>query len=131
MARKHKLAQLLVEEWNRFVVTPAARPGIKQLSILEELGWQPEKSCSGAGVAPEQKSPAPEQTHWVETYSPSKRKAYSYYRYVWMEGRKLRHRHLPGGNVDSPRAMQLKERVELAIAARMSPAMIEQLIEQG
>jgi hypothetical protein len=131
MARKHKLAQLLVEEWNRFVVAPAARPGIKQLSILEELGWQPPKSCSGATPAPEQKSPAPEQTHWVETYSPSKRKAYSYYRYVWMEGRKLRHRHLPGGNVDSPRAMQLKERVELAIAARMSPAMIEQLIEQG
>jgi hypothetical protein len=135
MARRNQLAQLLQEEWNR-------APGdVKQLSILEKLGWEPEKSCSGAtsstpapeqvNMALEQPSPqaAPEHKHWVEVYSPGKRDRWSYYRYVWMEGRKLRHRHLPGGNVDSPRAMQLKQRVELAIASGMKPEAIEELIK--
>jgi len=119
MARKNKIAQLLQEEWNR------APANVKQLSILEELGWEPEKTCSGQ-LLPQA---CPEQKHWVETYSPSQRKAYSYYRYVWREKGKLRHRHLPGGNVDSPRAMQLKERVELAIASGMKPEAIEELIK--
>ena len=97
-------------------------------------------SQSGATLktpAPEQKAvleqppiqSAPEQKHWVETYSPSKRKAYYYYRYVWMEGRQLRHKHLPGGNNSSPKAIAIKESVEGAIAQGNSPQQIITLIQ--
>lgn len=85
-----------------------------------------QKKCSGVngGVL------TPEQNHWVETYSPGKRKGYSYYRYVWMVGQKMHHRHLPGGNVDNPKAIALKESVEEAITAGWPPNAIEQLIKQ-
>lgn len=66
--------------------------------------------------------------HWVEAYAPAKREQ-KYYRYVWMEGRKLRHMHIPGGNAKSLEAQALKEIVENAIARGESPAMIEQLIK--
>lgn len=143
MGKKYKLSQLLEAEWNRESFSPSPvpptapiqNPRIKQLSLLDELGWQPEKDCSGQAVCPEQvvcpEQACPEQKHWVETYSPSNRKQHSYYRYVWREGRKLRHLHLPGGNVDNQRAIALKERVENAIAIGMPPAIIEQMIKEG
>ena len=84
-------------------------------------------SCSGASL----KTSAPEQKHWVETYSPSKRKAYYYYRYVWMEGRQLRHKHLKGGNNSSPKAKSIKELVDRAIAQGNSPTEIIALIGAG
>ncbi len=82
-----------------------------------------EKSCSGATFT----APAPEQKHWVEIYTGSKRKAYYYYRYVWMEGRKLHHVHI-GGAAKSDRAIAMKEKVESAIALGKSPTQIIALI---
>ncbi len=49
---------------------------------------------------------APEHNHWVEEYSPSNRPGNLYYRYVWMEGRKLHHMHIRGGQVGKPRAIK-------------------------
>ena len=105
MAKKRTLSDLIRDEV------------IQSLSIAN--------SCSGASL----KTSAPEQKHWVETYSPSKRKAYYYYRYVWMEGRLLKHKHLPGGNNSSPKAKSIKELVEGLIALGKSPTEIITLIQ--
>lgn len=154
MGKKYKLSQLLETEWNRSQISPAPpvqnpNPRIKQLSLLEELGWQPEESCSGANpplcsgadletpavarvlAAPEQKTSAPEQKHWVETYHPSNRPQYQYFRYVWMEGRKLRHLHIKGGDTDNPKAIAMKQMVVRAIAIGMSPMEIQNLIKSA
>ena len=99
-------------------------------------------SQSGATLktpAPEQKvvleqppiPSAPEQKHWVETYSPSKRKGYYYYRYVYREKGTLHHCHLKGGSSTSPCAQALKEKVIDAIALGKSPQEIVKLIKGG
>ena len=85
------------------------------------------------------KQSAPEQTdieqtdieqtsHWIESYSPANRPGYYYYRYVWMQGRKLHHKHIPG-NVNGPIARRNYLEVELAIAMKKPPNEIEQLIK--
>ena len=66
---------------------------------------------------------APEQKHWVEIYTGSKRKAYYYYRYVWMEGRKLHHVHISGA-ASSLKAKSTKQLVEDAIALGLYPTQI-------
>lgn len=120
---KYTLDQLLRDEY------------AKQLPDFEELEQEQDKSCSGNSsgrgslVLPEQLLSGGRR-HWVETYSPSKKKDYSYYRYVWIDGGKLKHLHLPGGNVKSSAAIALKEKVEDAIALLESPATIEQLIKE-
>lgn len=69
------------------------------------------------------------QPHWVETYSPSTRKNHFYYRYCWMEGRKLHHKHVSGGSTASPKANALKEAIEKAIAdKRSSQYVLEQIL---
>lgn len=105
-------------------------PRSKEYLALLATDREP-KNCSGATLisAPEQL--APEQLrHWVETYSPSNRPQ-SYYRYVWMDGRKLRHRHIKGGDIHSTSAIALKAEVESAIASGKSPPEIEQLIRSN
>jgi len=103
---KYKLCDLIKSEWSKG-----------------------RESCSGADSrsAPEL---APEQKHWVETYHPSNRPQYSYYRYVWMQGRKL-HRHHIKGSADSPKAKAMMERVERAIATGSTPANIVAMIVKG
>ena len=132
---KYTLSQLLKDEYTRKIEPDPKR--YKQLSLLEELDLVQDKSCSGRtvsrtdGFLPEQ-LPSGGRKHWVETYSPSKRKGYTYYRYVWVDvGGRLKHLHLPGGNVKNPVAIALKEKVEEAIALFKSPATIEQLIKPG
>lgn len=142
MATKFNFVECMLRDFARIIVHEA--------NILEQrlTHLSADKECSGVSnppAAPEQKECsgaaesdtrqeshkfAPEQIHWIETYSPGKRKGYSYYRYVWMEGRKLRHMHLPGGNVDNPKAIALKERVEEAMGAGWPPSAVEQLIKQ-
>lgn len=71
---------------------------------------------------------APEHTHWIEEYWVQRREQkYKYYRYCWMEGRKIRRCHI-GGNVRSLSARQCKAAVESAIAFGESPAEIEKII---
>lgn len=88
----------------------------EQILVLEQ------QSCAAVKSAPEQK-------HWVEAYSPGNRKGYSYYRYLWMEGRKLRHVHIPGGNTASAVALARIQEIERAIAAGWWPTEIEELIK--
>lgn len=88
----------------------------QEKSVLEQ------KSCAAV-------KPAPEQIHWLEIYSPGNRKDYSYYRYLWMEGRKLRHIHIPGGNTKSALTLIRKQEIERAIALGWWPSEIEDLIK--
>lgn len=114
--------------WDQIIVLEQAQ---KQENVLEQ---EQEKN------APEQEKVciysnnlAPEHTycHWVEIYSPSNRKQHKYYRYCWMEGRKLRHLHIRGGSITNPVASAMKERVELAISSRLSPEEINILLATG
>lgn len=139
MTKKRTLSQLIREEYEQKLL----------FNTDTYSDYSPDwsvESCSGASLktaapeqkaaAPEQKTvleqpltqPAPEQKHWVESYRPSSRKTYYYYRYVWMEGRQLKHKHLPGGNNASPKAIAIKVLVEDAIALGKSPTDIVTLI---
>ncbi|QLE55658.1 hypothetical protein [Nostoc sp. TCL26-01] len=72
---------------------------------------------------------APEQSHWVEKYTVIRYgKEHYYYRYLWMSGRKLHHRHIPGGSVKSQIAIGRKQQIERAIADGETPLAIEKLI---
>lgn len=82
-------------------------------------GATPEPIPGADRVAPDK--------HWVETYSPAKRDD-TYYRYVWMSGRKLHHIHIKGGNTKKALATARKEQVEGAIQAGTSPLEIEATI---
>lgn len=133
MSKKHSISNLErdeVEQQELFKLDAYTR---------HTTDWEID-TCSGAEIitAPEQtqkvvleqpRASAPEQKHWVETYSPSTRKSHSYYRYVWMEGRTLKHLHLRGGSSTSDRAIALKEKVMDAIALGTSPQEIVKLIK--
>lgn len=65
---------------------------------------------------------------WCETYQPNGRRT-QYFRYLWREKGRLKHAHLPGGNVRSPRAQENLALVETAIASGKSPSEIIELIK--
>jgi hypothetical protein len=66
-------------------------------------------------------------THWVEEYWVERgTNKYWYYRYTWMEGRKL-HRHYIG-SITSNKAKAKKQAVKDAILDGQSPQEIKQLI---
>lgn len=134
MAKKRTIADLIKDEFKQ--------NSLSYIDAYKEadggVGWVID-SQSGATLktpAPEQlfvlEQPpiqsAPEQKHWVEIYTGSKRKAYYYYRYVWMEGRKLHHVHISGA-ASSLKAKSTKQLVEDAIAIGNSPTEIIALIK--
>lgn len=70
---------------------------------------------------------APEQIHWTEQYWVERNhKKYYYWRYCWMEGRKIRRCHI--GSVRSHTALLKKEAVVRAIALGQSPQEIKQIV---
>lgn len=79
-------------------------------------------------AVPEHDLTVPERLQWVETYHPSNRRDNEYYRYCYKEQGKIKHRHIPGGNVRSLIAQRRKAAVEIAIAAGKSPNEIEKII---
>lgn len=71
----------------------------------------------------------PEQvTQWVEVYSPSNRKKHEYYRYCWKCNGKIKHRHICGGNIQSPISKHRKQIIEQAIKNGSSLTQIEGII---
>jgi len=73
---------------------------------------------------------APEHTHWVEKYWVKRGNSkHNYYRYCWMEARKIHHCHISGGSIASPLAVQRRGDVETAIADGKLPIEIEKLIK--
>ncbi|MEH2214372.1 hypothetical protein [Nostoc sp.] len=71
----------------------------------------------------------PEHLHWVEKYCSSNRKDNHYYRYCWKTGRKIKHRHITGGNVRSQLAQSRRQEIEIAIADGLAPVEIESLMK--
>lgn len=67
--------------------------------------------------------------HWTEIYWVRRgNKKHQYYRYVWMEGRKIHRIHLPGGNIHSASAQLLLHETELAITSGATPHQIQEMI---
>ena len=70
---------------------------------------------------------APEHTHWIEEYWVERcGKKYKYWRYCWMEGRKIKRCHL--GAVRSQLAKHKKADIEIWIADGLTPVEIKKLI---
>ncbi len=85
----------------------------------------PEHSTLGKEPCP----PAPEHTHWVEKYWVKRGNSkHNYYRYCWMQERKIHHCHICGGSTASPLAVQRRAVVESAIADGKLPSEIKKLI---
>lgn len=108
--------------------------GDRRKSVLERDTQNPvpEQKTPGFGGytdVPEHIKAVPEHLQWVETYCPSNRKDNHYYRYCWKTGRKIKHRHISGGNVRSQLAQHRRGEVEIAIADGQSPVEIESLIK--
>lgn len=129
MALKNRIDQLIRDEWNK---APAFKELVPEFNSTQSLA-QTTQNRSGVNATkftPERNHviTAP---HWVETYAPSNCDKYEYYRYVWMEGQKLRHRHIPGGNIHATRATALKNKVDWAIAQKLSPNAIVEIIKSS
>lgn len=73
------------------------------------------------------KSAPQHDNHWVEKYWVERSGTkYWYYRYMWMEGRKLHRVYI--GSEHSPRAKAKKQSVEFAIADGQTPVEIKQIL---
>lgn len=53
-----------------------------------------------------------------------------YYRYTYRDGKRLRHVHIPGGNINNPMVQERVEKLKIAIAQKLPPDKIEQMIKQ-
>ncbi|BAY15713.1 hypothetical protein NIES21_15320 [Anabaenopsis circularis NIES-21] len=70
---------------------------------------------------------APEHTHWIEEYWVKRcGKKHYYYRYCWMEGRKINRCHL--GSLRSHQGREKKQAVEFAIADGQTPQEIKLML---
>lgn len=66
-------------------------------------------------------------THWIEVfYVPRQQKKHYYYRYTWMNGRKLHRKYI--GSVNSQRAIALKNQIQEMINQGRSPSEIIQVL---
>ncbi|MGB6302086.1 MAG: hypothetical protein WBF90_38760 [Rivularia sp. (in: cyanobacteria)] len=98
---------------------------------------KPEKTDS-IQVAPEHSSCVREQLidksapehkqlgiQWVEEYWVKRSgKRHYYYRFCWMDGRKIRHKHIGGGNSSNPTATYRKLIVEMSLGTKSTKEMI-------
>jgi hypothetical protein len=99
-------------------------------TVLEQTsdGCKPDSTVLEQATRDTNKS-APEQSHWVEKYTVTRYGTEHYYfRYLWMEGRKLHHIHIPGGNAKSAIALERKSQVEAAILDGQTVTEIRNLI---
>lgn len=129
-----------LEVFNKTSDTPVYDPFWDEVEITPEqvhsVGGQTEESQSPYKSVGEQvlsdtlKSAPQHDTHWVERYWVERcSNKYWYYRYCWMEGRKIHRCYL--GSVRSPLALRKKEMVEVAIADGKLPIEIEKLIRES
>ncbi|NEU77451.1 DUF4102 domain-containing protein [Hassallia byssoidea VB512170] len=87
----------------------------------------PEHNCAESLVASDTNQP---HTHWVEKYWVKRRgEKHEYYRYCWMEGRKIYRCHI-SGRAGSVGANQRKQVVCEAILDGQSPQEIVALVRQ-
>ena len=89
----------------------------RQLIIPFETDDRSTKT-SGAEVAPDRKREYLQRfcarasvTPFIETYNPSRRTK-QYFRISWREGKKMRHEHIPGGNINAPLAQYRAKKLQ-------------------
>ncbi|WP_217358251.1 hypothetical protein [Anabaena sp. UHCC 0187] len=102
-------------------------------SVQSTLGVNPIESSSVSILSfPEQANDVLEKSkinQWIEAYYVSRGgNKYWYYRYCYYQS-KIKHIHIPGGNTTSDKCLEIKERVERAIALGKSPNEIQLLIK--
>lgn len=106
---------------------------------IHDLAWDKlstgtQSTCKSVReqVKEDTKKTAPEHerefTHWIEKYWVERgSKKYWYYRYMWMEGRRLRRKHL--GSVSSTKARMKKVIIEENILDDLPPSEIIKIID--
>lgn len=71
---------------------------------------------------------APQHTHWLEQYDVTRcKKKYYYWRYCWMEGRKIKRQYI--GSIHSGAAKEKYQEVKIAIGRGDSPTQIVDYIK--
>lgn len=92
----------------------------------DELFYEEQSTCKSVGeqvTSDTQKSAHQHEiqtNHWIETYYVQRgNNKYWYYRYTWMEGRKLRRKYV--GSVNSARARKKKQVIEEYIRGDYTP----------
>ncbi|MBE9202120.1 MULTISPECIES: hypothetical protein [unclassified Nodularia (in: cyanobacteria)] len=95
---------------------------------------QPAETTQPAETLPEQVNSILQEStvnQWVESYYVTRSGSkYWYYRYCYYQGR-IKHIHIPGGNTTNNKCLEMKARVEAAIALRKSPSEIKNFIKGG
>ncbi|MBD2628839.1 hypothetical protein [Trichormus variabilis] len=104
---------------------------LSELRPVNEDVDYPEKSSP---ILPEQANSVLEKSkinQWIETYYVNRSGSkYWYYRYCYYQGR-IKHIHIPGGNTTSDKCLEIKQKVESAIALGQLPEQIQQLIKSA
>lgn len=97
---------------------------LSNTSVREQL-QAPEQIDSSSQPNQHQK-----YNQWVEVYWVSTgKKKHDYYRYCWMEGRKIKRQHI--GNIANVKAVMRTELVKDAISKGFYPSQIKQLIKEN
>lgn len=100
--------------------------------VTEDAATNTVGSLVGEQVKQDTKKFAPQHdtAHWVEKYWVQRgANKYWYYRYMWMQGRKINRVYI--GSTLKPSAQRKKEAVEQAIADGLLPSQIKQMISKG
>ncbi|MCV3213031.1 hypothetical protein OGM63_05730 [Plectonema radiosum NIES-515] len=101
---------------------------VKEQVTADTSNAQKPDNCVREQVANDTDKVAPEHIHWTEEYWVERnQKKYYYWRYCWMEGRKIRRCHI--GSVRSLEALGNYQAIRCAIARNQSPQEVKQLIK--
>lgn len=109
----------------------------ESMSPYESVGGQetadtsspPNTTNNQVAITTQKTAPQHETTHWTEKYWVQRcGRKYWYWRYCWMDGRKIHRRYI--GSVNSPLARDRKLAIEEAINFGRSPKEIQQLIKK-
>ncbi|TAF07765.1 MAG: hypothetical protein EAZ77_08630 [Nostocales cyanobacterium] len=112
---------------------PEKKPCVSETVVQQEPEPVSSENCAVVASLPEQADSVLEKAinQWVESYYVKRGEVkFWYYRYCYYQKR-IKHIHIPGGGITSPKSQQMKEKVEIAIAQNISPSQIEALIKQA
>lgn len=123
--------QLELFEVEQFVTsTMLEQPSHEEIAIhTEDLDAAIDPAWSNVADEPEERKPC----GTVGTYQPkgSAHGEYWYFRFSYREGKRMKHKHIPGGNAGSSVAQQRAEAVRQAIARGATIDEVLQLIKKN
>lgn len=128
MALKNSIDQLIRSEWNKH--------SYKQLTLWDALESSSQKNVSCVSSNSDTHETTHETTGWVQEYTVTARgEKYKYYRFCYLKelgniGSCVRV-HISGGDIHNPKAIVLKQKVVWAIAQKLSPTQIVEIINSS